>query len=83
MLLDDQITALTNDVTQETTVEQSAITLINGIPALIASAVATAQAAGATPAQLQAITDLGTKITANSAALSTAVTAGTPAAPAA
>lgn len=80
--LDDQITALTNDVTQETTVEQSAITLINGIPALIANAVAQAQAAGATPAQLQALTDLGTKITASSAALGTAVTTNTPAAPA-
>ena len=81
--LDDKIAALQADVTAEQTVEQSAITLIQGIPALIADAVAKAQAAGATDAQLQALTDLGTSITNNAAALGAAVTAGTPAAPAA
>ncbi len=78
--LDDAITQLQNDVTQDTAVETSAVTLIKGIPGLIATAVATAQAAGATPAQLQALTDLGTTLTANATALAAAVTTNTPAA---
>jgi hypothetical protein len=72
--------ALQADVTQETTVDQSAITLIQGIPALIAAAVAAAQAAGATPAQLASFDQLGAQITANATGLAAAVTAGTPAA---
>lgn len=74
--------ALQAAVTQETTVDQSAITLIQGIPALIAAAVATAAAAGATPAQLQAFDTLSAQITANATGLAAAVTSGTPAAPA-
>lgn len=77
--LDAQIANLTADVAAETTVEQSAITLINGIPTLIANAVAAAQAAGATPAELAALTALGTSITNSSAGLAAAVTANTPA----
>ena len=65
------------DVAQETTVDQSAVTLIQGIPALIAAAVAQAQAAGATPAQLAAFDQLGAQITANATGLAAAVTAGT------
>ena len=57
-------------VTAEDTVIDSAITLINGIPALIA-------AAGVDPAKLAA---LQTDITAKSAALAQAVAANTPAA---
>jgi hypothetical protein len=72
--------ALQADVTQETTVDQSAMTLIQGIPALIAAAVAAAQAAGATPAQLASFDQLGAQITANATGLAAAVTAGTPAA---
>ena len=79
--LDDAITALTNEVTEETTVEQSALTLIQGIPALIASAVTAALAAGATPAQLKSITDLQAKLAANDSELAAAVAAGTSAAP--
>ncbi len=75
--LDDKITELQAAVEQETTVEQSAITLIKGIPALIADAVAKAQAAGATDAQLQALTDLQSKITSSATDLGTAVTANT------
>jgi len=77
--LDAQIANLTADVAAETTVEQSAITLINGIPTLIANAVAAAQAAGATPAELAALTALGTSITNSRAGLAAAVTANTPA----
>lgn len=73
------IQALTAEVAQETTVEQSAIELISGIPGLIAAAIAQAQAAGATPAQLQAITDAVSQITASSTSLAAAVTANTPA----
>ena len=76
--LDDAITALTAQVNAATTVEASASAFINGVPKLIADAVAQAQAAGATPAQLQAITDLGTKLTAASGPLQAALTANTP-----
>jgi hypothetical protein len=79
-VLDDKITALQADVAAETSVNQSAITLIQGIPQMIADAVAAAQAQGATPAQLQAFTDLQTALEANTSSLSAAVTAGTPAA---
>jgi hypothetical protein len=76
--LDDQIAALQTAVANETSVDQSAITLLNGIPALIQAAVTQAQAAGATPAQLKALTDLGTTIGANATGLAAAVTANTP-----
>jgi len=76
--LDDKITQLQADVTAETTVEQSAIALIQGIPKLITDAVTAALAQGATSAQLQSLTDLATTIEANSASLGAAVTAGTP-----
>ena len=76
----EALDTLTAQVTQETTVNQSAITLINGFPALIAAAVAAAQAAGATPAQLAAFDTLSTTITQNATDLAAAVTAGTPAA---
>ena len=56
-LLDTQITALQTAVANETTVEQSAITLIDGIPKLIGDAVAEATAAGATPAELRVAYD--------------------------
>lgn len=76
-LLDDKIAVLTTDVTAETTVVDSAVTLINGIPKLIADAVETALAAGATPAQLQAITDVQTTIEKKSSELAAAVAANT------
>ena len=78
--LDTQIATLQAEVTAETTVEASAVTLIQGIPALIAAAVVQAQAAGATPAELASLTALANQITANSAGLSAAVTANTPSA---
>jgi hypothetical protein len=81
--LDDQITALTAQVQANTTVENSALVLIQGFSATLAAAVAAAQAAGATPAQLQSLTDLGTAIKASDDALAAAVAANTPAAPAA
>ena len=71
------IAELQADVTDETTVNQSAITLIQGFPALLAAAIAAAQAAGATPAQLQSFNDLSTGLKANTASLAAAVSAGT------
>jgi hypothetical protein len=78
--LDAQIEALRQDVKSETDADQSAITLIQGIPELITAAVAKAQAAGATPAQLQAISDLGKALTSNASQLGAAVVANTSAA---
>lgn len=79
--LQTSIDGLTAKVQAQTAVDASAVTLIQGIPQLIAAAVAAATAAGATSAQLQAITDLGTQLDAASGPLAAAVTANTPAAP--
>lgn len=76
--LDDSITALQAQVANDTAVESSAITLINGIAARVQAAVDAALAAGATPAQLQSLTDLGTALSTSSAALAAAVAANTP-----
>lgn len=80
--IQEALTALTATVAAETAADKSAIALINGIPALIAQQVAAAQAAGATPAQLQGFTDLGNQLAGSAADLAAAVTANTPAAPA-
>ncbi len=79
--LDQAISDLTAAVTKETTVEASAVVLLNGIPALIAKAVADATAAGATPTELASLNALGVAIAASSAPLAAAVTANTPPAP--
>jgi hypothetical protein len=60
------------------TVYDSAVTFINGVPALIAAAVAAAQAAGATPAQLAQIVAVQNDIQNKSAAIQAALTANTP-----
>jgi hypothetical protein len=78
--LDDEITTLTSRVEANTTVTGSVETFLNGIPAMIAAAVAKATAAGATPAQLKAITDLGASLQANSDGIGAAIVANTPAA---
>lgn len=67
------ITALTAQVTQSTTVEQSAITLIQGIAAELANIQPTQAAIDALTAQLNT----------SATALAAAVSANTPAAPAA
>jgi hypothetical protein len=66
------LTQLTTDVQNETAVDQAAITLIQGLAAQIT-------AAGTDPVALKALT---TTMEQNAAALSAAVTANTPAAPA-
>mgnify|MGYP001614089774 CR=1 FL=1 len=79
--LDDKITALQAEVAKNTTVEKSALALIQGFAAQLAAAVQAALAAGATRAQLQSLTDLQTTITANDDELAAAVLANTPAPP--
>lgn len=80
-IIDDDIAALTAKVSAESTVVSSAVTLLNGISATVASAVAAALAAGATPDQLKALTDATASIDAQSAQLAAAVAANTPTAP--
>lgn len=77
-----ELTNLTNAVAQETTVNQSAITLLNGIPGMIQSAVQAAVAAGADPASLASLNNLATSIAGNATSLASAVTANTPTPPA-
>jgi ABC-type uncharacterized transport system permease subunit len=74
------LTALQAAVANDATIEASAITLLNGLSAQLATALAAAQAAGATPAQVQGFADLVTALGTNSTALAAAVTANTPAA---
>ena len=70
--MEDQIKALQAEVANNTTVEQSAITLIQGLGAAIT-------AAGTDPA---ALASLVSTLQANDTALAAAITANTPAAPA-
>jgi hypothetical protein len=80
-VLDDKLAQLTADVAAQTTVFNSAVAALNGIPALIATAVTAALAAGATPAELQAVTDANSAIEANNQALAAAISANTVVAP--
>lgn len=78
----DEIDALTADVAAQTTVVASAVTFIKGVPALVAAAVAAANAAGPaplTPAQLAAFTSLQTSLTGETSDLTAALTTNTPA----
>ncbi len=76
-LLSDAITNLTAKVAEEKTEIDSAIVFIKGVPALIDAAVAKALEAGATPEQLQALTDLSTGITDETGKLTVALATGT------
>jgi len=79
--LDDKISALQAAVAEETTVEQSAITLLNGLSEQLAAALQAAQNAGATPEQLASFDTLAGAISNNSTALAASVAANTPVAP--
>jgi hypothetical protein len=79
--MDDELATLTTKVTNITTVKDSVLALIKGIPALIQSAVDSALAAGATPDQLKAVTDLGNTIDEDATELTAAVQANVPPAP--
>lgn len=76
--MDDDITALQASVTQENTVIDGAVALINGFSARLQAAIDAATAAGATPAQMQAVTDLKTAVDTKGSELAAAVTANTP-----
>lgn len=75
--LDDQIASLQAEVARNTTVEKSALALIQGFAQKLADAIAAATAAGATSAQLDALTALKTTITSNDDELAAAVQANT------
>lgn len=77
--IDDSIKTLTDTVAAQTTVDASAVAALSGLAKMLADALGAAAAAGATPAQLQALTDLSASISANNAGLATAVAANTPA----
>lgn len=79
--LSAEITTLQAQVANDTAVETSALTLIDGIQAQIAAAVAAATAAGATQAQLAQLASLSAQLATNNTALAAAVAANTPAAP--
>jgi len=78
--LDQAIADLTAQVKKTTDTEDSATVLVNGIPAMIKTAVDKALALGATPAQLQSFADLQAALTAHADPLAAAVVANTPAA---
>ncbi len=71
------IDSLTQQVAAETTVNASAVTLINGFAARLQTAIDAATAAGASPAQVQALTDLAASVETNTASLSAAVASNT------
>lgn len=79
--LDDAIADLTTKIAALTAVDESAAVLIGGIGGQITAAVDKALAAGATPEQLAAMTDLSAKLESETTSMAAAVAAGTPAAP--
>lgn len=68
-------------LTAETTIDDSVIAYITGVPALIQAAVDAATANGATAAQLQPVADLATALTAKQNAIVAAIAANTTPAP--
>lgn len=80
--LDDDIADLSSRISHLTSVDASAVTLINGFSDRLKQAVDEAVSAGAPPTTLQALVDLGTSIDASAGTLAAAVAANTPAAPA-
>jgi len=77
--IDDALTQLESDVTNLTTVEQSAVALLNGLTTQIQTIIA----AGGDPAKtLASIQDVVTKVESDTTDLAKAVAANTPAAPA-
>lgn len=74
-----EIADLRDDVSQESTVIASAVTLMSGLSQQLADALSAAQSAGATPEQLQAINEVHQALVANRTQLAQAVAANTPA----
>jgi hypothetical protein len=78
--LQTSIDAMTAEVARQTTVNASALALINGFSARLQAAIDAATAAGATPTQTAALSALQSTLTTNDDALAAAVAANTPAA---
>ena len=77
--LSTDITALQQQVTASSTVEESAVTLISGLATQLQTALTAAQNAGATPDELSALTAMQTSLQSSSSDLANAITANTPA----
>lgn len=77
--LDDEIGALGTEVSEMKDTVASAVTVIDGITAKVEAAVQEALAAGATPEQLQAVTDVLASVTAQKQSLADAVASQGPA----
>jgi len=78
--LDDAIQTLNDRVTENTTIVGSTKVFIAGLFQQLMDALAAASNAGATPAQLQKLTELAAAVKANDDDLAAAITANTPAA---
>jgi hypothetical protein len=78
-LMSVELDQLTAQVKANTDAEDAAVIALNGIAARIDAAVATATAAGASPATLAAITALSTDLKAHADPLAAAIVADTPA----
>jgi hypothetical protein len=76
--LDDSIAVLQQDIANETAIDQKVLKLINGISQQVQTAVQNALAAGATPDELKALSDLHTTLQSEAAALVQAVAAQDP-----
>ena len=76
--IDDAIEGLKTKLADNTSATASIKALVSSIPQMIADAVAKAIAAGATPAEVQAVVDLGNALKANTDELVASVVAGTP-----
>ncbi len=79
--LQGSIDTLIAEVGRQTTVNDSAIALINGFSARLQAAIDAATAAGASPAQTAQLTQLAASLTSNDDQMANAVAANTPAAP--
>jgi hypothetical protein len=66
-----------DEMTAAETIEDGAIAFINGVPQMIADAVAKAIENGATAEELQPVSDVGTELENKSNALKDALAAGT------
>lgn len=78
--LQAELDALASDVESLTSVDQSAISLLNGLSAQLSAALAAAANSGASEAQLAQLTSLDTALKNRTTELANAVTSNTPAA---
>ena len=65
--VDDALTGLLNSAASIEKAEEAVLSFVQGLPAVLEAAIATAWAAGATPAQLTAFADLTTRLNNDSA----------------